>query len=138
MVKGFNCFVLKSLSSFQHNTQKFFWWTWDIIMNFWIKNAALPVANIVFIVTFQFLCQLQEDFRSALFNLALLLNNDLKRPLEAVSYLETLLKVCPLSDLTLYSTGFIIIANVDALYNPNSSVLMTDIQVNIQCKSYLQ
>ncbi|XP_064602710.1 protein O-mannosyl-transferase TMTC3-like [Liolophura sinensis] len=39
--------------------------------------------------------QLQEDFRSALFNLALLLNNDLKRPLEAVTYLETLLKFHP-------------------------------------------
>ena len=37
--------------------------------------------------------ELKADFRSALFNLALLLNNDLKRPFDAVPYLTQLLKV---------------------------------------------
>ncbi len=37
--------------------------------------------------------QLKEDFRSALFNVALMLVNDLKRPLDAVPYLQQLLKV---------------------------------------------
>ena len=37
--------------------------------------------------------QLKEDFRSALFNLALMLVNDLQKPIEAVPYLNTLLKV---------------------------------------------
>jgi len=37
--------------------------------------------------------QLQPDFRSALFNIALLIANDLHRPLEAVPYLKQLLQV---------------------------------------------
>ena len=37
--------------------------------------------------------QLKEDFRSALFNVALMLVNDLKRPLDAVPHLNQLLKV---------------------------------------------
>ncbi|XP_074660010.1 protein O-mannosyl-transferase TMTC3-like isoform X2 [Tubulanus polymorphus] len=39
--------------------------------------------------------QLKPDFRSALFNLALLLNNDVKRPMDAVPYLKQLLKYYP-------------------------------------------
>jgi len=37
--------------------------------------------------------QLQPDFRSALFNVALLTANDLHRPLQAVPYLKQLLQV---------------------------------------------
>ena len=37
--------------------------------------------------------QLQDDFRSALFNIALMLTNDLKKPLDALPYLRKLLKV---------------------------------------------
>ena len=37
--------------------------------------------------------QLKEDFRSALFNLALMMVNDQKRPLDAVPVLQQLLKV---------------------------------------------
>ena len=37
--------------------------------------------------------QLQPDFRSALFNAALLIANDLNHPLEAVPYLKQLLQV---------------------------------------------
>ena len=37
--------------------------------------------------------QLQEDFRSALFNLALMLSNDMNRPLDAVPVIHQLLKV---------------------------------------------
>jgi len=37
--------------------------------------------------------QLQPDFRSALFNVALLIANDLQRPLQAVPYLKQLLQV---------------------------------------------
>ena len=40
-----------------------------------------------------YLFQLNPTFRSALFNLALLLVNDVKRPQEAIPYLNTLLKV---------------------------------------------
>ncbi|XP_064628448.1 protein O-mannosyl-transferase TMTC3-like [Lineus longissimus] len=39
--------------------------------------------------------ELQEDFRGALFNLALLLSNDLSKPLDAVPFLQQLLKFYP-------------------------------------------
>jgi len=38
-------------------------------------------------------CKLQPDFRSALFNVALLIANDLHLPLQAVPYLKQLLQV---------------------------------------------
>ena len=37
--------------------------------------------------------QLEPSFRSALFNIALMLVNNLKKPLEAVPYLQSLLEV---------------------------------------------
>ncbi len=37
--------------------------------------------------------QIKEDFRSALFNLALMLTNDLNKPMEAFPVLQQLLKV---------------------------------------------
>ena len=37
--------------------------------------------------------QLKDDFRSSLFNLALMLVNDLRQPLDAIVYLQKLLKV---------------------------------------------
>ncbi|KAK2149545.1 hypothetical protein LSH36_447g03000 [Paralvinella palmiformis] len=39
--------------------------------------------------------EIKEDFRSALFNTALMLNHDLKQPLAAIPYLEQLLKHYP-------------------------------------------
>ncbi|KAI0217673.1 Protein O-mannosyl-transferase TMTC3 [Lamellibrachia satsuma] len=39
--------------------------------------------------------QLKDDFRSALFNVALMLTNDLKKPLDALPYLHKLLKHYP-------------------------------------------
>ena len=46
-----------------------------------------------------FLFQLEPDFRSALFNIALMLTNNLKRPLDAIPYLRSLLEVNTLPKL---------------------------------------
>ena len=48
------------------------------------------MALIILCYSFQY----EPTFRSALFNLALMLVNNLKKPLEAVGYLDMLLKVC--------------------------------------------
>ena len=57
----------------------------DFVIDETVEESKVEKYNICF--------QLKEDFRSALFNVALMLVNDLKRPLDAVPHLNQLLKV---------------------------------------------
>ena len=61
-----------------------------------------------------FLSELKPDFRSALFNLALMLVNNLNKPLDAVPYLETLLLHYPTHSKGLILMGDI---NINHLHN---------------------
>jgi hypothetical protein len=60
-------------------------------------DKAINVGSDIFFVNLllrnQDLLQLKPDFRSAIFNVALLLCNDLQRPLDALPYLQALLHV---------------------------------------------
>ena len=54
------------------------------------SDSYIPVVCVCLCVD---VWQLQPDFRSALFNVALLIANDLHQPLQAVPYLKQLLQV---------------------------------------------